>query len=72
MLVERGFVAVGGFGCVFSPSPYFSIRAEMQAGFSGRLSPHVGQDEAVKHTSGDGFPVGVAFLCGGWGSSGKK
>lgn len=72
----------GGFGCGFSPCTYFSVRAETQAGFSGRLSPHVGQDEVVKHTSVDGFPLGMAFLCGGWGegaapaarrgSSGKK
>lgn len=72
----------GGFGGVFPPHPYFSIHAAVSAGFSGRLSPHLGQDEVVKHTSGDGFPVGMAFLCGGWGegaspaarrgSSGKK
>lgn len=42
VLAERSF---WGYSVVyFNPSTYFSICAEMQAGFSGRMSSHVGHD----------------------------
>lgn len=80
----RGFfLAVRGFGCVFPPRLCFSPGAAMSAGISGRVFclPTWVRMKWFNTHSGDGFPVGMAFLRGVWaegatpaarrGSSGK-